>query len=358
MKRIVPLFIVLIVLAAFGATLWFLYQKSQSKPQRFSTETPAVRDIVKKTVATGALVPREEIEIKPRVSGIIESLLVEPGQKVEKEQVIARIAIVPNVANLNRAEAQVEAARISFNSAKREFERHQGLFERKVISGAEMESRRVTFELRKQELDAARSNLQIVRKGAARKGKKGDNTEVRSTVSGTALELPVKPGASVIESNTFNPGTTIAVVADMSDMIFQGQVDESEVGRLHEGMELDIKIGALDNEVLKGKLEYIAPKGVAAEGVIQFEVKAAIEAKDGLLLRANYSANADIVLQRKSQVLTINERLLQFDKGKPFVEVEVAEQTFERRDLEVGLSDGIYIEVLSGVTADTRIKRP
>lgn len=358
MKRIIPIFIVLTLMAAFAGTLWFLYQKSQTKPKLFETDTPVVVDIVKKTVATGALVPREEIEIKPRVSGIVESLHIEPGQLVEKGQLIAKIAIVPNVADLQRAEAQVESARISFDSAKRELERVQGLFDRQVISGAELERNRVTFELRQQELQAARNNLQIVRKGAARKGKQGNNTEVRSTVAGTALELPVKEGASVIESNSFNPGTTIAVIADMSDMIFQGQVDESEVGRLHEGMELAIKIGALDNETLTGKLEYIAPKGVQAEGVIQFEVKAAITAKEGLLLRANYSANADIVLERRMQVLALNERLLQFDKGKPYVEVEVAEQTFERRDIEVGLSDGIHIELLSGIDKDARIKKP
>ena len=196
MKRIIPIFIVLVLLAAFAGTLWFLYQKSQEKPEVFTTDTPIITDIVKKTVATGALVPREEIEIKPRVSGIIEKLHVQPGQSIEKGQLLASIAIVPNVANLQRAEAQVEAARISFNSAKRELERNQGLFDRQVISGAEMERNRVTYELRQQELQAARSNLQIVRKGAARKGKQGDNTEVRSTVAGTALELPVKEGAT------------------------------------------------------------------------------------------------------------------------------------------------------------------
>lgn len=361
MKRIVPVFIILIIVGAFGGTLWYLYQKSQKKPVLFQTQAPTVTDIVKKTVATGALVPREEIEIKPRVSGIIESLHIEPGQSIEKDQLIAKIAIVPNVANLNRAQAQVDAARISFNSAKREFERHRGLFERQVISAAELERHRVTNDLRKQELNAALSSLQIVRKGAARKSAKsgGDNTEVRSTVSGTALELPVKEGASVIESNNFNPGTTIAVVADMNKMIFRGQVDESEVGRLKKGMQLDIKIGALDNELLKGTLEHIAPKGVQSDGVIQFEVKASIHPKQGLLLRANYSANADIVLDKRTQVLALNERLLQFDKQRtPYVEVEIAPQTFERRDVTLGLSDGINIEVLAGVDKDTRIKIP
>lgn len=362
MKRIFPLTILLFMLAAFAGTIWFLYQKSQQRPVVFKTQAPAVMDIVKKTVATGALVPREEIEIKPRVSGIVESLHVEPGQDVEKGQLIAKIAIVPDIASLNRAQAQVEAARISFESAKRELERQQNLFDRQVVSGAALEERRVAFELRKQELTAAQNNLEIVRRGATKKSKQtSDNTEVRSTVAGTVLELPVKEGASVIESNTFNPGTTIAVVADMSDMIFQGEVDESEVGRLKEGMELGIKIGALDNQVLQGTLEYIAPKGMETEGVIQFEVKAAIKNAGSDLppLRAGYSANADIVLDRRTQVLAIEERLLQFGKDKkPYVEVEVAEQEFARRDIEVGLSDGIHIEVLSGLDKDTRIKQP
>jgi HlyD family secretion protein len=360
MRRIIPIVIVIIVLSAFAGTLWFLYQKSRKKPVVFETSTPLVTDIVKKTVATGAIVPRQEIEIKPRSSGIIQSIHVEPGQRVEEDQLIAQIRVVPNMASLSQAESRLDAARISFENAKRELERNRSLFEKAVISDAELSRHRLDHELKKQEVEAARSNLQIVREGATRTSSKGatNNTQVRSTVAGMVLEVPVKQGASVIESNTFNPGTTIAVIADMGDMIFQGQVDESEVGKLEEGMELDIKIGALDNQVFKGKLEYIAPKGVQTEGVIQFEVKAAIEPAEGVFIRAGYSANADIVLDRRAQVLAISERFLQFDKGTPYVEVEIAPQTFERRDVKVGLSDGINIELLGGVGKDDAVKKP
>lgn len=359
MKRIIPIFVVLVVVGAFAATLWFLYQKSQKRPVAFETATPTVADIVKKTVATGAIVPRKEIEIKPRVSGIIESVHVEPGQKIQEGALIAQIRVVPDVAILNQAEARLDAARISFENAQRELDRHRSLFEKSVISDAELNRYKLEFELKKQEVEAAGNHVQIVREGAARRSKKVvNNTQVTSTVAGMVLEVPVKEGASVIESNTFNPGTTIASIADMSDMIFQGQVDESEVGKLQEGMELDIKIGALDSQTFKGKLEYIAPKGVKNEGIIQFEVKAAIQPTEGTFIRAGYSANADIVLDRRTQVLAISERLVQFDDGKPYVEVEVAPQKFERRDVQVGLSDGINIEVLGGVDKETKIKKP
>ena len=358
MKRIVPVLIILIVLGAFAGTLFFLYKRSQTKPVVHQTATPVIADIVKKTVATGAIVPRQEVEIKPRVSGIIETLHVEPGQLVEQGALIAQIRIVPNMASLNQAESRLRAARIAFDSAERELARNQSLFGKAVISEATLSTVKTERDLKKQEVDAAASNLQIVKEGALRGAGSQANTQVRSTVAGMVLEVPVKQGESVIESNTFNAGTTIALIANMGDMIFQGLVDESEVGKLHEGMGLDIKIGALENQVFTGKLEYIAPKGVSAEGVIQFQVKAAITTKEGVFIRAGYSANADIVLDRRDQVLAISEGLLQFDKGKPYVEVEIGPETFERRDIEVGLSDGINIEVVSGLDKETTIKKP
>ncbi|MCG8418309.1 MAG: efflux RND transporter periplasmic adaptor subunit [Proteobacteria bacterium] len=358
MKRVIPLLIVLFVLGAFVGTLWFLYQKSQEKPVVFATQTPRIADIVKKTVATGALVPRKEIEIKSRVQGIIDKLHVEPGQPITKGDLIADVSVVPRMVELNQADSRVKAARIAFQNAKRELDRHRSLFEKAVISDAELSKFQLEFELKEQELNAAVANLQIVREGASRRVGQQANTKVRSTVHGMVLDVPVKEGASVIESNSFNPGTTIASVADMNDMIFLGQVDESEVGKLKEGMAIDIKVGALEDEVLKGTLEYIAPKGTESEGVIQFEVKAAIEPKQGVFIRAGYSANANIVIDRRDQVLAISEQLLQFEDGKPYIEVEVAPQTFERRNIDVGLSDGITIEILSGVEKDTKIKKP
>jgi HlyD family secretion protein len=357
MKRLVPFLVVIAIAGVFAGTLYFLYQKSQRQPVVFETQEPVVTDIVKKTVATGSLVPRQEIEIKPRVSGVISKLYVEPGQVVARDALIADIQIIPDVLDLNRAEAQVASARISFENAKRELERNRGLFERQVVSDAELGRFQLEFELKKQELDAALSNVALIKNGAIRKSNKVSN-QVRSTVAGTVLEVPVEVGESVIESNTFNAGTTVATVADMSDVIFLGRVDESEVGKLREGMELSIQIGAVENERLRGTLEYIAPKGVAKEGVIEFEIRAAIEPRADVLVRAGYSANADIVLDRRQQVLAIDEGLLQFEDGQPFVEVEVAPQTFEKRSVEVGLSDGIHIEVLNGLAQGTKIKKP
>jgi HlyD family secretion protein len=357
MKRLVPFLIVVLIIGVFAGTLLFLYRKSQEQPVVFEIQQPLVTDIVKKTVATGSLVPRQEIEIKPRVSGVISKLYVEPGQVIAKDALIADIQIIPDMLDLNRAEAAVSSARINFENAKRELERNRGLFERKVISDAELSRFQLDFELRKQELSTASNNVALIKNGAISRSQKVSN-QVRSTVVGMVLEVPVEEGESVIESNTFNAGTTVATVADMTDMIFLGRVDESEVGKLREGMELSILIGAIEDERLRGKLEYIAPKGVATEGVIEFEIRAAIEPRDGVLVRAGYSANADIVLDRRDKVLAINEGLLQFEDGKPFVEVETGPQTFEKRPVEVGLSDGINIEVLGGLEQSTKIKKP
>jgi HlyD family secretion protein len=357
MKRLVPFLVVVVVAGVFAGTLYFLYRKSLRPPVVFETQEPMVTDIVKKTVATGSLVPRQEIEIKPRVSGVISKLHVEPGQVIARDALIADIQIIPDVLDLNRAESAVGAARISFENARRELERNRGLFDRSVISDAELGRHQLEFELRKQELDAALSNVALIKNGALRRSNKVSN-QVRSTVAGTLLEVLVEEGESVIESNTFNAGTTVATVADMTDIIFLGRVDESEVGKLRVDMELSIQIGAVENERLRGKLEYIAPKGVAKEGVIEFEIRAAIEPREDVLVRAGYSANADIVLDRRQQVLAINEGLLQFEDGQPFVEVEVTPQTFEKRPVEVGLSDGINIEVLKGLSQGTKIKKP
>ena len=358
MKRIIFIVFGIALLALFAWTLFFLYSKSQEKPVVYETETAAKATIVKKTVATGSIVPRKEVAIKPRVSGVIEKLHVEAGQVVKKGDPIAKIKIIPNVVNLNNAESQLKSARISLDAAKKELDRTKGLFERQLVSESELNRRQVDYDLRRQDVTSARSNLQLIRSGAAKGSGKVSNV-VASTVDGMVIEVPVKEGESVTETNNFNPGTTVAAVADMSDLIFEGHVDESEVGRIKEGMELNITIGALEKQRFKGKLEYIAPKGATIEGAIQFEIRAAIELKEGVFVRANYSANANIVIARKEDVLSVNEALLQFEKdGKPYVEVEVAEQTFEKRSIEVGLSDGIRIEVKGGITESDKLKKP
>lgn len=357
MKRVITILLVAVFLALVGGTFWFLWSKSRDKPVEFKTEKPAVMDLVKKTVATGAIVPRQEVEIKPRVSGVLEELYVEAGATVKKGDPIAKIQIVPDAASLNRAQAEVRAAQIAFDNARREWNRNQGLFKEGVVSEAEVAKFKTDYDTKRAELDAAAANLQLVKEGQTR-GSRTSNIVVTSTVDGMVIDVPVKLGFSVTETNNFNAGTTIAVVADMGDMIFQGNVDESEVGKIKTGMKLQIKIGALEKETFEGELEYIAPKGKEIDGAIQFEIKAKVIRKPDVFIRAGYSANADIVLEEKKQVLAIREALLQFNEGKPFVEVETAPKTFGKRPVEVGLSDGIHVEVKSGVGPADVIKVP
>ncbi len=358
MKKLIPILILAAILGGFAWTLRFLYERSKAPDVVHETESPAVTDIVRKTVATGAIVPREEIDIKPRVSGVIAQLFVEPGAIVKKGDRIAKIRLIPNVVNLNTAESSRRSAQIAMNQAKAELDRVEALYAQHAVAGEELERARTTLSLRREELQAAQSNIQLLKEGTSGRTDSA-STEVTSTVAGMVLALPVKVGASVIESNTFNEGTTIATVADMGDMIFLGKVDESDVGKLRESMALHIKVGALEDVPITGKLEYISPKGVTREGAIEFEIRAAIEPRtDGPLIRAGYSANADIVLDRRDQVLAIPENLLQFEGERAYVEVEVGTQQFERRDVELGLSDGIKVEVRKGVEAGARIKRP
>ncbi len=356
MKRILPIALTIGILAAVVWTMFFLYNKSQAVAEVFETEKAVVRDIVKKTVATGSIEPRQQVEVKPRVSGVIDELFVEPGDLVEAGQKLASIKIIPNMVNLNNAESALKSARISQGSAKAEYLRNKTLFEKGVISETELSRFDLDNRLRQQALQAAQSNLQLIRSGAAGAGKVSN--VVLSTVAGMVIEVPPKVGASVTEANTFNPGTTIASIADMNDMIFQGLVDESEVGKIKVGMHLQIVIGAIDGKKFEGALEYIAPKGTMVDGAIQFELRAALGLTKEDFVRAGYSANADIVLERRDKVLSIAEALLSFDKKIPYIEVEVAPKKFERRGIKLGLSDGIHVEVLEGVSAQDAIKKP
>lgn len=350
--------LVVLLVAAFLATLVLLYLKSKGDEPSFKIETPEVTDITKKAVATGSIVPRREIQIKPRVSGIVKALHVEPGDRVEKGALVAEIKIVPNMGALTRAEADVHKARIAVKHAEAELRRAERMGGGGLVSKREISERKLDHDLRKAELSAAHSQLQVVKEGASRRSDESANTKVRSTVAGTVLEVPVEEGGSVIESNNFNEGTTIASVADMSDMIFLGRIDEADVDKLRADMEVNIRIGAIDDKRFPGKLEYIAPKGKEIEGAIQFEIKASLEPAKDVVIRAGYSANADIVLEKKAQVLAVRESLLQFDRDQAYVEVETAPGQFERRDLELGISDGIKIEIKSGVDADARIRQP
>ncbi|MEP7049886.1 MAG: efflux RND transporter periplasmic adaptor subunit [Pseudomonadota bacterium] len=357
MRRAFPVLLSASVLIAFALTLVFLYRKSEAQPIVYQTVQPVVMDIVKKTVAPGALVPRREVTIKPHVSGVIEKLLVQPGQTVKNGALVAKIRIMPNMVQVDAAEAKVRQAQLSYLNAHSEAERFQQLFAQNLISQTENNQYQLAAQLRKAELDAAESNRDLLIQGTSKLSTRVANVVI-STAEGTVLDVPVKEGASVIEANTFNEGTTIASVADMRDMIFDGRVDESEVGKIRAGMPVAIAVGALGSEHFEGTLEYIAPKGVEKDGTIEFEVKAALHLKDGVTIRANYSANADIILERRDHALSISESVVLFDKGETFVEVETKPQHFERRAVKLGLSDGINVEVLSGVDASAHIKKP
>lgn len=357
MKKYTRFVLVILVLIIFVGTLYFLWKKENEKPIVYDTKQAFVANVIKKTVATGSVVPRKEIEIKPQVSGIISKLYVEPGDKIEKGQLIAQIRIIPDMANLNNAEARLERANITFKNAKRDFDRNKELFEKQVIALAQFQQFELALENAKQEVATAKNNLEIIKKGASSAQSKSANTLVRATVRGMVLDVPVEEGNSVIMANNFNEGTSIATLADMSEMVFEGKVDESEVGKIKEGMDLILTIGAIENETFAAKLEHIAPKGMEENGAIQFEIKAAMKLKKNQFIRANYSANADIVLDRKDSVLVIPESLLKFKEDKtPFVEIETSEQEFKEQTVELGLSDGLNVQIINGISKDDKIK--
>ena len=358
MKKIFSYFLLVLLVLIIGGAFFYLYKKSQSKPVVFETELPEIADITKKTVATGSIVPRREVEVKPKVTGVLTELYIEPGKLVKEGDPLGKISIIPDAMQTNQAESGVRTAQIAFDNAKRELERNEALFKQGVVADAELQKYRTEFALRKQELSTAGSSLQLVKEGATRGSGKTSTLIVTATSSGMVIDVPVKVGFSVIQANNFNPGTTVAVIADMDDMIFEGRVDEAEVAKIKEGMKLAIKVGAIEKELLDGTLEYISPKGKTIDGAIQFEIKAKVVRKANLNIRANYSANADIVLDEKKQVLAIREALVQYKDDKPFVEIETSPQTFVKKDITVGLSDGIKVEVTSGVAKGDKIKIP
>lgn len=356
-KRIFTLLFFMCLIALFAWTLYFLFERAQTKPIVYQTESPTIIDIVRKAVAAGSIEPRNEVAIKPRISGVVEKLYVEAGQLVKQGALIARIRIIPDAVTLNSAEARLDSAKIGLDNARREFNRREKLLKQSLISITEYNEYEMEYDLKNKEVENAENNVQLIKRGVSGKGDKVSN-EIKATVSGMVLEVPVKEGVSVIETNNFNEGTTIASIADMKDLVFLGKVDESEVGKISEGLDLEIKIGAIENRIFRGKLEFISPKGEENDGAIQFEIRAAIVPEDDVLIRAGYSASGDIVLERRDQVLSIQERLLHFENDRIFVEVEIAADTFEKRPIEVGISDGINIQVLSGVDESTKIKKP
>lgn len=357
MKTFFKIFILVVILGVFVFTIYFLYNKSQAKPVVFETTTPFITNIVKKTVATGSVVPRKEIEIKPKISGIVEEIYVEEGKMIKKGELIAKVTIIPNMVNLNNAESRVNRAKIALQNAKKNYNRQKELFDQNVISTTDFETYELEYNTAIEELASAENNLLLIKEGQTKNAGTPTNTLIRSTINGMVLDIPVEIGNSVIESNTFNDGTTVAIIADMGEMVFEGQVDESEVGKIKEGMDLILTIGAIEEIKFDATLEHISPKGVEENGAIQFEIKASVDLIDTIFVRAGYSANADIVLDKRDSVLAINESLLKFENDSAYVEIETEPQTFEKRFIETGLSDGINIEVISGLAKDDKIKK-
>lgn len=358
MKKTVTRIILALIVLSFGAAMYYLYKKNAQSPVVYQTEKASTQTIIKKTVATGSILPLEEVLIKPNISGVIEEIYVEGGDFVKAGDLLAKIKVVPNLSALNDARNIIEDAKITIADQKRNYERQLGLFEKGVISKADLERAEVTYDQAKQAFSAANKRYDIINTGTTSGYGNAANTLIRATVSGMILEVPVEVGNQVIESNNFNEGTTIAAIADVNKMIFEGKVDESEVGKIKEDLPLEITVGAIENTVFDAVLDYIAPKGKAENGAIQFEIKGTLKRQDSVFIRAGLSANASIILGKAEEVMAIKEGLVQFDSKtkKPFVEISNGNQQFERKDVELGLSDGIYVEVKSGIGAEDEIK--
>ncbi|MAU54374.1 MAG: efflux RND transporter periplasmic adaptor subunit [Flavobacteriaceae bacterium] len=338
------------------ATAFFIKSNSTSSIV-YDTQTLITATIEDKIVATGKVLPEDEVNIVPQIAGIIQEILVEEGDELSAGDLIARIKVVPNEQTLNSAEGRVKSAQIVLKNSKIEFERNKALFSKEIISEQDFNSVTLRYNQDMQNLSNAKSDLQIIKLGSSG-GSTITNTNVRATVSGTILEIPVKEGDQVIQANTFNAGTTIATIADLDKMIFEGQVDEGEVGKLSVDMPLIITLGAIEGKEYEAKLKLISPKGTEVGGAIQFKIEGEVYLDDEYVIRAGYSANASIVSERKVDVIAISEALLQYDSKtkKPYVEIETSNQKFKRQDVKLGISDGVNAELISGVSKTDKIK--
>ena len=357
MNKIVRyLLIAFILFGVLFAAAYFIKSNSTASIT-YETQTALITSIEKKTVATGKVIPEDEVEVKPQVQGILESLFVEEGDFVSEGQLLAKIKVVADEGQLNGAKGRLANTKIVLKNAEIEYKRNKVLFDKEIISQQEFQSAELNYNRAKQDVNNAQSDYEIIKLGSAG-GSASANTNVRATVSGTVLELPVKEGGQVIASNAFNAGTTIAIIADLKKMIFEGKVDEAEVGKMQIGMPLSVSLGAIQDKTFDAKLKFIAPKGNEEQGAVQFKIEGDVTLDDNFFVRAGYSANASLVLERKDSILALPEALLQFDKSteQAYVEIEVGEQKFERKDIEIGISDGINVEIISGVTLEDKIK--
>ena len=356
MKILKYLGIAALIFGVLFATAYFIKTNSKEIVD-YQTESSIVANIEKNTVVTGKVIPEDEVEIKPQISGIIDKIFVEEGDKVAMGDLLAKIKVVPNEQSLANAKGRLASLRLVLRNAKIEFDRNKKLFDNKAIALRDYQNAELSYNRAKQDVVNAENDLQIIRQGSAA-GSVTANTNIRATVAGTVLEIPVKEGDQVVESNTFNNGTTIATIADLDRMIFEGKVDEAEVAKLEIGMPLQVSLGAIQGKDFEAKLKFIAPKGVEEQGAVQFKIEGDVYLDDSILVRAGYSANASLVLEKKDSVMAIPEALLQFDRQteQPYVEVLKDDTTFERKDVEIGISDGINVEIISGITKADKIK--
>ncbi len=348
--------IILLILGFLFAIAYFVRTNSTSSIE-YDTSSPFISSIQKTSVVTGTVIPEDEVDIKPQLNGIIDNILVEEGDIVEIGQLIAIIKVVPDERSVYGARAQVTAARLTVQNAERQIKRAKELFEKQIISQQDYEDAELNYNTAKENLIAAQNDLEILRKGSVA-GSSTANTNIRATVSGTILEIPVKLGDQVIAANNFNEGTSVAIIADLNEMIFEGQVDEAEVGKLELGQSLKVNMAAIPGREFDAILKFVAPKGTEQGGAVQFKIEADLTLDEDTFVRAGYSANGSLVVENKQEIMVIAEALLQFDRRTqlPYVEVEISDQNFERRDVTTGLSDGIKVEILSGVSIDDKIK--
>jgi HlyD family secretion protein len=358
MKKSVTIFILVFIVVSFSGAMYYLYQKNAEDPVVYKTEKPSIQTIIKKTVATGNIIPLEEVLIKPNISGVIEEIYVEGGDVLNMNDLIAKIKVIPNSSALNNAKNKIETVKITLDNERRNYHRQKDLFAKGVISRQELEKVEVTYVQAQQAFKAANQNYEIVKTGSTSGLGNSTNTLIRSTISGMVLEIPVEVGNQVIESNNFNDGTTIATLADVNKMIFEGKIDESEIGKIKEGLPLKITIGAIENKTFNAVLDYVAPKGKLENGAVQFEIKGTLNKQDSIFIRAGLSANASIILAKVTDVLALKEALVQFDSDtkKPFVEVKTGDKQFERKNITTGISNGIYVQIIDGITLDDEIK--
>ena len=361
MKKYTKFIIAGVIAAIFIGTFVFLWVKSQPQPVEYETFTPSYMDLKKTTIVTGKIEPRNEVNVKPQISGIITDLMKEAGQMVQAGEIIAKVKVIPDMGQLSSAESRLRLANVNLKQAKVDYGRQKVLFDKGLVSADEFDKVNQAYKQALEEVRASEDNLEVVRDGVSKSNANTSSTLIRSTISGLILDIPVKVGNTVILSNTFNDGTTIATVANMNDLIFRGNIDETEVGKLVQGMPMKITIGALQDTKLQASLEYISPKAVESNGTNQFELKAAVKGMNGAKIRSGYSANAEIVLAEAKHVLTVPESAIEFEGNNTYVYVikgSGKEVSYERRKVTTGLSDGLNIEIKSGISSKDKVRGP